>query len=430
MKKALLLSLLFLGVFFIGQNAKASYGDILNWSGSGSWGDSYILTSSTVPFWWVAQRSATGTASIWIEDKGTCTDYVNWGFQGSANGETVDLTWGSGWVPHTWVNNELNTFDVGVVFTQGWKYKFWFEPCTATSSITAIAGPFSGSSTPYAVISSDLAAPEITYSNYASYFEDLKITPQYPLDCQFNIVATTSSSTLDFTATGNINNPYDSNIIITGSFIKFTKSTGEVSTSSIGGTLNPNESTIYIKNLSLANSTYKVSYYLEGYDQDSGDPINYDFFCSGTGLGATKPTGNIDWWGSVGYLACQDFYNNCVASSTDFLEESICKIQGLGISLVCPSPETLSKAKGIINDIGGRFPINYINVAKTSLTSFASTATATTSATTSWIMADFSYFNQLKEIAFFGYVRILTGFLLLGGTGFFIINYAVKHALK
>ncbi|OGM10548.1 hypothetical protein A2159_01335 [Candidatus Woesebacteria bacterium RBG_13_34_9] len=267
--------------------------------------------------------------------------------------------------------------------------------------------------------------------------DTMDLLPYAPIDCYFTKI-NNATPTLDFISSGEFTNPKvlddgSSNpYVFTELDIIFTNKDGNSSTTELSmSTTSADSAFAWSTYISLVLDTYQVKYEVKGFNIKTGVPYTFSHYCPGTGIGIEFPTGNIDWWGTRSYLSCQNFYNDCIASSTSFTDTVICRLQGLFISLYCPDPVILSKASAIIDNLKTRFPYSYIMVAKNAFMISTSTL-ATSTATTTYISGEnlsgpFAKLGTIPEIAA---IRTVLMYMFLFSLLFFIIKFTKTGFLK
>lgn len=246
--------------------------------------------------------------------------------------------------------------------------------------------------------------------------------PTVPIDCDFTVISTTTEG-LVFDVSGqfqnaaqnedNTNNTctYD-DLNIT--FYEENCSNTTATSTHIEGSVEPNSSLGYSGTTSLPAGNYRIEYVAEGFDT-SGNYCQNTHYCARTGIGYEEPVGSIDFW-CTKYDLCAGIYDQCIASSTNFLDRTVCNIENIGLQLVCPNPAVLKKAWSIIEDVKNRWPLSYLHAAQSAFASVYTNVGSST-ATNTEFSADLSQMDwasgtPLKTIRTYVSYFIILSFLM------------------
>lgn len=267
-----------------------------------------------------------------------------------------------------------------------------------------------------------------------SSYGDTSFETIYPVDGRRNLVSYTTSS-IYFNAVGFFHNAscasYDDISII------LTDSDGWATTVDLGVTAEAPEgcssttygnSAFYSKSIILPKNNYRVEYKATGIDP-AGLYTVFTHYISGTGVFWTDTGEAVDFWGTRSYTACQTYYDNCIASSTSFLDRAVCGVQGAFWSLFCPDPATLEKSLAIVDSAKTRFPVN-VPIELYGILNGYGTSTQEETGTTTLVDSDFSLvansIGDWKDWALFALIRQILSWVIIFVFFIYIINFARK----
>jgi hypothetical protein len=259
--------------------------------------------------------------------------------------------------------------------------------------------------------------------NTCIYGEEADFCPVYPVDCEFNVVATTVSG-LEFTPTGYFVNPQGSDITYDHEYILFYRDDQWTTTTSLGGTVAPNNISSYMPDVVLPVGQYRIEYKAEGHDQ-AGNYKLLMYNCQGTGIGYEAPTGAIDWYG-ITTDPCASSYCDTASTTLWSTEGLLCGIKNFGLSMVCPDPNMLVPIVSMGKDIQNRFPSNYMRAISNAFSQDTNISTNTSATNTSFVFA-YSGIDKFGQISFLQFLRTGLSYILLFACAIWCIRYAATE---
>lgn len=210
--------------------------------------------------------------------------------------------------------------------------------------------------------------PALPYGTYS----ETEILPVYPVDCEYTFHgASGTPPTIDFTAEVNLNNPDNSSTTWSLIYFNYQDLYSGVFTQFYQNFYSqPDSITNITKEISLASSTYSVSYSLAGNNIDTGW-LTYSsgHTCEMTYIGLV----NVP---EVLAIENMPAFTPEDCSGYSILERLVCEIRNDLKGMFFPSPSKINALKQNINLIGNKFPFNYISVIKNFFNDVSSGLTA------------------------------------------------------